>query len=299
MLAAIFNMKKSLTTVVIILTFFGLSASPQVPDILIYKGDTLSLFSNPLELYLKLKGFGDDARGCNSSACGRGYVATWLVRNDSLFLMSIKSCSNYVVAGVVTGLECENSDTSRVMKFVRKEFNARVTFASWYSGDLLSPQGRLIQYVHMGYSSTYERELQFKIENGLVKGTRVKENSFPDTTRIDQFNYQLIQDTLFHYMATRLDWKKVGGEMICDGWYLVKINRNGRVTKIKYDPEQGESKWRAFWWNLSISDCRRTLKRPVGRLDFNKMIIHGGQIPRNVKLELYYSDDTNELTLEN
>jgi len=100
-------MKKGLTTIAIILTIFGLRESPQVPDILIYKGDTLSLFSNPLEPYLKSKGFEDNDRGCNSSACWRGYVATWVLRNDSLFLMSIKSCSNYVVAGVVTGLECE------------------------------------------------------------------------------------------------------------------------------------------------------------------------------------------------
>jgi len=61
----------------------------------------------------------------------------------------------------------KNSDTARVMKFLRKEFIAGLIFASWYSGDLISPQGRLIQYVHMGYSSIYERELQCKIENGL------------------------------------------------------------------------------------------------------------------------------------
>ncbi len=39
-------------------------------------------------------------------------------------------------------------------------------FAFWFSGDLTIPKGKMIEYVHMGYMSRYERELILSFENG-------------------------------------------------------------------------------------------------------------------------------------
>ena len=276
----------------------GLNATPQIPDVLVYGGRTYRLFTNPLEDYLKSKGFTDNDTGCNSSSCWRGYIATWTIRNDSLFLTDIKRCGVYTTAGVVTGLECDEADTSRVFKHLNREFRSKETFFPWFSGDLRLPQGRLIEYVHMGYETIYERDLFVTVENGVIRGTQTRENQLSDPQDIARFNYELIQDTLFHYIASGLDWRKVGGEMICDGWYQVKLRDGGTVKKIKYDREEGEGKWEAFWWNLRNSDCRRTLKRPVKNLNFKKMLTKGGQVPKSVKLEISYSADVNELSLE-
>ena len=215
-----------------------------------------------------------------------------------MFLTHVEGCGIYASAGVVTGLECNQADTSKVLKHLSLEFRGIETFFPWFSGELRSPQGRLIEYVHMGYGSTYEKDFIIKVESGITKGAQTKNNPFSDLQKIERFNYELIQDTLFHYIATGLDWRKVGGDMICDGWYQVKLSDNGRVKKIKYEREQGESEWKLFWWNLRNSDCRRTLRRPVKNLGFKKMLTHGGQVPNNVKLELYYSVDSNELRLE-
>jgi hypothetical protein len=297
-LEAIFTMRTFLLAIIISATSFGLKASPQIPDILIYNGKKLQLFTNPLEGYLKSRGFTDNNRGCNSSSCWRGYIATWTIRNDSLFLTHIESCGIYASAGVVTGPECNQADTSKVLKHLNYEFGGVDTFFHWFSGQLRSPQGRLIEYVHMGYGSTYEKDVVINVESGITKGIQTINNPLSDPRKIEMFNYDLVQDTLFYYIAKGLDWKKVGGEMICDGWYQVKLSNNGRVRKIKYDQEQGESNWEAFWWNLRISDCRRTLRRPVRNIDFKKMLTHGGQVPTSVKLEMYYSVDSNELRLE-
>ena len=35
------------------------------------------------------------------------------------------------------------------------------------------PEGDLVEYVHMGYGSRYERNLILTLENGLVVGTRI------------------------------------------------------------------------------------------------------------------------------
>ena len=47
-------------------------------------------------------------------------------------------------------------------------------FAHWYSGTIRIPQGKLLNYVHMGYGSTYERDLFLEIEKGVIKNTRVR-----------------------------------------------------------------------------------------------------------------------------
>lgn len=88
------------------LIFFGIClninfktfGTSQVPDLLIYEGDTLQLFSNPLEdLYneknLRPKSFG--IRSSWSTACWRGYRATWLIEDDILYLVAIGTCHYY------------------------------------------------------------------------------------------------------------------------------------------------------------------------------------------------------------
>ncbi len=70
-------------------------ATGQVPDLIIYEGDTLALYCNPLEDY-----YNDSTRprpgdfmvsGCGT-ACWRGYQAVWEVRDGRLFLTGIQDC---------------------------------------------------------------------------------------------------------------------------------------------------------------------------------------------------------------
>ena len=53
-------------------------------------------------------------------------------------------------------------------------------FAHWYSGTLRVPQGKLLDYVHGGYGSTYEDDLLITIEKGMVTGTDVRHNGKSD-----------------------------------------------------------------------------------------------------------------------
>ena len=70
---------KNIVIFLFLLTFPSVTtlATAQVGDRLIYKGDTLILFSNPLETFLdnfptRPKLFGEK-EGCITTACGRGY----------------------------------------------------------------------------------------------------------------------------------------------------------------------------------------------------------------------------------
>ena len=55
------------------------------------------------------------------------------------------------------------------------DFPDRV-FAHWYSGTIRIPQGKQLEYVHMGYGSTFERDLFLDIERGVVVAIRVRHN---------------------------------------------------------------------------------------------------------------------------
>ena len=56
------------------------------------------------------------------------------------------------------------------------EYPERV-FAHWYSGVLRIPQGELLEYVHAGYGSIYEKDLLIDVENGVVINTSTRVNS--------------------------------------------------------------------------------------------------------------------------
>ncbi len=71
----------------------------QIPDYMVYEGDTLSLYANPLESYFENNPRPDSLFaeiGYNSTACWRGYIAYWELKNDSLFLLEIHGDSTTI-----------------------------------------------------------------------------------------------------------------------------------------------------------------------------------------------------------
>lgn len=138
----------------------------QVADVLIYKGEKLELFSNPLESYFK----DNPSPAFRSPNTGnwRGYIATWKIESDRLYLVDI------------TGWLADFSSqygTTRVGFAELFPEHPNGMEASWFSGQLRVPQGELLQYVHMGYSSIYERELLLEIRNGKLVATDVIDNT--------------------------------------------------------------------------------------------------------------------------
>ena len=89
-------MKRTLSIIILLVSTFGF-ATEQIPDILIWKNDTISLHSNPLGSYSKLDDlnlFGDKDAGY-STACWRGYIAEWKIIDNKLYLSNIYSCDYF------------------------------------------------------------------------------------------------------------------------------------------------------------------------------------------------------------
>lgn len=92
---------------------------------------------DPLDLAMEE----DPARYIGSTACWRGYVGTWEIRDKRLYLVKLQG--RFVLDG------------------------DEPLFADWVHQTLAVPQGRLVQYVHMGFQSRYESELWIDISGGV------------------------------------------------------------------------------------------------------------------------------------
>ncbi len=135
----------------------------QTPDILILEGERHALFTLPLEVYFEERA-GRPKFRVPHTGCWRGYVATWEVKDNRLFLISVNGQLN------------DGTKFDAAWLFPDEPLPV---FAKWYTGTLKLPLGDLLQYEHMGFASFYEDELRLTVERGmLVKRTRRNASPF-------------------------------------------------------------------------------------------------------------------------
>ena len=129
----------------------------QFRDSIIYKDSQYSLATEPLRSYLEAKGINYPS---TSTGNYRGYIASWEVIDNKLFLIRVK------IPGFLPDMDSEANLFPEDEK----------TFAYWYSGRLRIPDGELLEYVHQGYASTYEKDLYLRFLNGKMMGKSEKDN---------------------------------------------------------------------------------------------------------------------------
>ena len=126
----------------------------QVADKLQYQGQSYSLLTNPLEDYFTRGRHKPDFR-VPHTGMWRGYVATWLVEGDLLFLVGLEGClTNGRPATVSTIFPTAKGSV----------------LADWYSGSLRFASGHIMRYVHRGYGSRFEQEFTLQISGAVVMG---------------------------------------------------------------------------------------------------------------------------------
>ena len=134
----------------------------QIAERLIYEGERHAMCEEPLGSYFS-QGGKDPGFESMNTACWRGYVGEWEVIDDRLYLVGLEG-----------GL---NDGTDASIETVFPGFPDRV-FAHWYTGKVRIPQGKLLDYVHMGYESIYERDLFLTFERGVLVDKKVVTNGY-------------------------------------------------------------------------------------------------------------------------
>lgn len=144
----------------------------QIGEKLIYEGREVSMCSEPLGDFFALGGTHPEFQ-FTCTALWRGYVGTWEIINDRLYLVGLSGTLK--------------DGTEATLETVFPAYPDRV-FAHWFSGTLRIPEGKQLEYVHMGYASTYERDRILQIEKGVVVGCNVRQNGkTPDESRLEGY----------------------------------------------------------------------------------------------------------------
>ncbi|MBF4517555.1 hypothetical protein IRZ71_14420 [Flavobacterium sp. ANB] len=147
-----------------------LFATAQTPDYLIVGKDTLSIQSNPLQEYFDLHPIPKNLSTMVSSGNWRGYIAYFQFLDGKLVVENIykedyKGNDDYFLTSIYKEVFGEN-----------KNFEC-----NFYSGLLICPSGKMLQYVHMGYSSIFENYTLIELKNGVnVKSKKLTAEEFMD-----------------------------------------------------------------------------------------------------------------------
>lgn len=156
---------KILISIVILLFCKLLFATEQVPDILYYNGETIFIYSYPLESRVKNDSILDeklDELECFSTACWRRVIGIYKIENDSLFLIGLQE-------------PCENQSLRLEKYFDKTEIKDGKIFVNWFSDQIVEGFGKYLGFSESEFRIIYENKIEIELQNGLVTSISIKE----------------------------------------------------------------------------------------------------------------------------
>ena len=133
-------------------------ATPDIPGRIIYKGNEYFLFTNPLDFLIEMNPNMEPKIKINDSTYNlpEYYVEYEIIENQ------------LILKDIVNLDESYNKEAPSLLQNLFP--NKKQVKADWFSGLLVLPYGKLINYVHMGFASTYENYKLLEINKGnLIK----------------------------------------------------------------------------------------------------------------------------------
>ncbi len=161
-------MKKTLSLILIFLTIGITKAesilTAQYPDKIIYNGTEFDLNSNPLEPYFDKNP--ENRPEMASTALWRGYVGYFEIIDNELYLTDMKR-------PIGSYSDDDGNYQQKWVSIYRMYFPRQEKVKiEWFSGILILPHGKMVEYVHQGYASTYSKYWLLEIENGTFNEAR-------------------------------------------------------------------------------------------------------------------------------
>lgn len=149
-------MKKFLLILFAVLISTMVYATAQQPDIIEVDGKRYAMHAEPLNIYLDQIGWKLPDEADIWSSNWRGYIAFYKVQDNKLVLTDAT-------------ISITENDQSKRVSIMESIFpGGHQVVVDWFSGALILPHGELVEYVHMGYGSTYEKYLLLKVREGQV-----------------------------------------------------------------------------------------------------------------------------------
>ena len=150
------------------------------------------MFTNPLEGYFE-KYPDKRPEGIGSTALWRGYIATFEIVAGELLLNDIEIQTYEKNESKWKSVLSEFLDNQPNEWFNRK-YEAKFKI-EWFTGYLTIPTGKMLQYVHMGYASTYENYILLEIKNGnFIKEHRMDYEQYKQFKEDEYKKYKQLKE---------------------------------------------------------------------------------------------------------
>ncbi|WP_109301208.1 hypothetical protein [Aquimarina sp. AU474] len=286
-------MKKIFFSLLAIISFLQNvnASSPQVPDHIIFKGDTIPVYNLLVEKYFdKLKKsdngelFGLKFREGSATFCWRGYQAIYEISNDSLFVKHIIYCGELFDGNKIDIQE----SNKRLYEFFKDKVNNNKVFVDWYSGNLNLPKENLLRWDGV-FHKTFEKELSIDIKNGVITSVSEIENYIDDSNRINRKYRDTISKVLFNELY-KLNWNNKK-DFDCSEKYIITIGKNGEVSEVIMPEYQTKEEIKEFWNRNEYNYCLKAIRKGLRKLKFDILKMDGKPVEEKVYLEIWVEDD--------
>jgi hypothetical protein len=224
-----YSMKaRNILILLVVVLWAGMSnsahATAQIPDILVVGNDTLHLFCNPLEGYFdETHPRPDDMWGMGSTACWRGYQAYFEIRSDSLFLTAIR-----------LGEKGDSTDFYPLARLFGDKATSGGVFAYWVNDTLSCIGGELLFYIHMGYASLFEFNIEYEVQKGMVKKRQVYDNRKSFIPYGGDYDGADMYSLFRTYVESQIDYSRLGPDDMDEEIEVViqRVDGQGRIKKV-------------------------------------------------------------------
>jgi hypothetical protein len=252
----IMRLYAALLTITVCLLPFLANATSQISDWIIVGKDTTFTNCTPLEPYLDKKGsrniggvFFEEEGSC--TGLWRGYVATWKLEHDSLFLIRVQI--NYCTREHRKDLD------------LQKEFGTKRVFANWVTDTIDGGLGRILQYgsLAMVFGPIYEGDAKYAIRRGHLQHIQRKKYLRWNAKAVYPNEAQL-KDTFMKLILRRFDQND--RNILPDSDYCVlRISFDAgtrRVNKITVRPQtlHGDGEPKTILEKMVVQEAQIALK---------------------------------------
>lgn len=267
-------------------------SSPQLPDYLIYKEDTISVYHLILEDYFKQINktdqgdlFGLKFRDGASLNCWRGYQAVYEIDNDSLFLTHILSC--WEMNNNRDSLDITASNGRIKSIFSDKFKNGRV-FIEWYTDKISIPNGNLLRWDGVFYK-IFEDEILISIDKGKVIESKSLKNYVDNPEWMNRRFNDTISIVIFNELK-KVKWKTID-VFDCSETYLITIGKKGKVSSVVMADYQTREQIRELWDKREYNYCIRKIKSELKDLQFDIINHRGESYIEKINIEIWIDED--------
>ena len=280
-----------------LLTFFtlGTFASPQSPDYIIYKGDTLATYTLILEQYFQMQGkaeqgklFGLSFRDGATFNCWRGYQAIYKIDNDSLFLVEIISCGERR-----NGKINEVASTDKMKSIFNDKFINDRVYINWFSGDMKFPLTNKVLRWDGVFYRIYEKETVIDIAYGKVLKMENVDNYIHTPKAIDRKSKDKISDILFKKIK-KAKWINVDS-IDCSEKYLVTIGNDGKVSKVTMLRYESQDSIDKYWERNEYDYCINSVFSSLKKLQFDILKDKGKPISEDIYIEIWFDEKKGKI----